>query len=62
MNEVGECVITAIASRVKMEIDVVLSLKHSPSRAMGHIEEAQKALDALRYRMFQEVHVSGSKE
>ena len=61
MTEKGECVVAALAGRVRLEVDMAVEHKGEPSKALEHLETAQKALDALRYRIFQETHVSGTR-
>lgn len=60
MTEKEECVIRAIASRVCVEVSMAAENKDNTSKALDHLETAQKALEALRYKLWNTTHISGT--
>jgi len=55
------CVIDAMAGRVCVEVSLAVEKRGNTSKALEHLETAQKALEALRYKIFQTSHVSGTR-
>ncbi len=60
MTEKECCVLEAIAGRICIEVAMAVEKKDDSSKALDHLAIAQEALVALRYKLFQKTHISGT--